>query len=434
MDKISIKIKLFGGFAFVLALMIIITIIGANNVAFIDNKMGVINEKNAVKQRYAINFRGSVHDRAIAIRDVVLFESNKDIQDSIQEIRDLEAFYSQSAGPLDNIMSQSSTSEEAQILGSIKAVEKKTLPLVEQVINLTLQGSNDAAHQVLLQQARPAFVEWLAVINQFIDLQEQKNIAETALIREKSQDFSGLMFTATAISVVFGCLIVVVIVGGLTRSLGGEPSDIAGILQNMADGDLSQPLKEEEMHNGVCSVIGSLAKLQNQLRTTIAGINKASSSINVQTNTASKGSTELLDYTNRQNQLVDNATIKLDDVKHNNTDISALLEETKQYSDETLEASTRGNSELKATEKEIRQVLDVVSGAVEKIQRLEQRTRDIGGITNVISDISDQTNLLALNAAIEAARAGELGRGFAVCLTKYAIWQIKQEKRPQKLK
>ncbi|WP_438880023.1 methyl-accepting chemotaxis protein, partial [Bacillus cereus group sp. Bce020] len=45
---------------------------------------------------------------------------------------------------------------------------------------------------------------------------------------------------------------------------------------------------------------------------------------------------------------------------------------------------------------------------------LEAKTKDIGGILNVISGISEQTNLLALNAAIEAARAGESGRGFAV--------------------
>jgi methyl-accepting chemotaxis protein len=52
--------------------------------------------------------------------------------------------------------------------------------------------------------------------------------------------------------------------------------------------------------------------------------------------------------------------------------------------------------------------------AAARITELNAQARDIGKITETITEISEQTNLLALNATIEAARAGEAGKGFAV--------------------
>ena len=70
----SISQKLYSGFGLMIFLIIMLTIIGINRVSFIDNTLYDIVDVNSVKQRYAINFRGSVHDRAISIRDVVLSE------------------------------------------------------------------------------------------------------------------------------------------------------------------------------------------------------------------------------------------------------------------------------------------------------------------------------------------------------------------------
>ena len=55
--------------------------------------------------------------------------------------------------------------------------------------------------------------------------------------------------------------------------------------------------------------------------------------------------------------------------------------------------------------KEMERISETVNETVEQVRRLEERTKQIGGIANVISGISEQTNLLALNAAIEAADA-----------------------------
>ena len=70
--NLSIAQRLSLGFGIVLLLMILISLIGVNRVGFIDNTLTYVSEGATNKQRQAINFRGSVHDRAIAIRDAVL--------------------------------------------------------------------------------------------------------------------------------------------------------------------------------------------------------------------------------------------------------------------------------------------------------------------------------------------------------------------------
>lgn len=55
-----------------------------------------------------------------------------------------------------------------------------------------------------------------------------------------------------------------------------------------------------------------------------------------------------------------------------------------------------------------------VKQIADSMLRLGEDSQRIGGIVEIIDEISDQTNLLALNAAIESAGAGEQGKRFAV--------------------
>jgi methyl-accepting chemotaxis protein len=55
-----------------------------------------------------------------------------------------------------------------------------------------------------------------------------------------------------------------------------------------------------------------------------------------------------------------------------------------------------------------------VDAAVTGMKVINENSKQIGNILNVITEIANQTNLLSLNAAIEAAKAGEHGKGFAV--------------------
>ena len=57
---------------------------------------------------------------------------------------------------------------------------------------------------------------------------------------------------------------------------------------------------------------------------------------------------------------------------------------------------------------------NITNSVIRNIEVLEEESKSIAAISNVLNEIAQRTNLLSLNASIEAARAGDAGKGFSV--------------------
>jgi methyl-accepting chemotaxis protein len=109
------------------------------------------------------------------------------------------------------------------------------------------------------------------------------------------------------------------------------------------------------------------------------------------------------------------------DLSQRTEEQAASLEETS-ASMEQMSATVKKNAENARHANELAQGAraeandggKVVADTVKAMGRIEESSRKIRDIIEVIDEIARQTNLLALNAAVEAARAGDAGRGFAV--------------------
>ncbi|MCM2359394.1 MAG: methyl-accepting chemotaxis protein [Geobacteraceae bacterium] len=81
---------------------------------------------------------------------------------------------------------------------------------------------------------------------------------------------------------------------------------------------------------------------------------------------------------------------------------------------ETSRSCMAGTRDVGNATEGMQRLKNRVQSIAESMLQLGENSQKIGGIVEIIDEISEQTNLLALNATIEAAGAGEAGRRFAI--------------------
>lgn len=430
---LKIRTRLIIGFGLVLTLFVGVTAFGIFQVNSVNSALTQINDINSVKQRYAINFRGSVHDRAIALRDVSLVGNATELNEAVRDIEKLARDYAESAVLLDRKFATRDDIEQSErdILSNIKAIENRTLPLIERTIALQTAGDAKGAYEILMADARPEFIKWLAAINEFIDLQEAKNKAEAATARSIAENFQSLMMLVCGLSVLIGGGFAAWIIWSI-RPL----QSMTNAMRRLANDDLSVDIPQSTAKNEIGQITRAVKVFKdNALEFKRVGEEqKAAEARNAENQKA-----VMRDLANQFDAQVGETIRSLVEaagglqsvsedmggistrVQDSSSSVSVSARETSQNMNTVAAATERMTQSARQITGQVSSVAskaDVASGSAmsssEKVDQLNQLATNIGEVVTAIKDIAEQTNLLALNATIEAARAGDAGKGFAV--------------------
>ncbi|PYD15712.1 methyl-accepting chemotaxis protein [Pseudomonas syringae] len=410
-NQVSLATRIGLGFAAVVSLLILITAVGIQRVGFIDSTLEDVGENAAKVQRYAINFRGSVHNRAIALRDAVLVNNDQDLALHLAEMTRLEKDYVDSAVPMEQLFTKPNVSaEERQLLRGIKEIEQQTLSSTTSVIALRRAGDIAGAQALLLSQTSGNYSEWLKRINALIDNEEASIRVHLDNVQATASQFRGLMLLATAFAVLLRIVLSAFIIRFVKKTLGAEPVDVAEAIRRLAAGDLQQTITTAYPD----SVMGVLRTALNRLSETITDVRMAAQEV-------SQSSTVLSAASSANNAQIMVQTREAEQVATAISEMAATVSEVSGYAAQAADAArladsevANGNTLVEGTTTAIEQLATTLTETTSTVEQVSRHGEEIEKVIEVINSIASQTNLLALNAAIEAARAGEHGRGFAV--------------------
>jgi methyl-accepting chemotaxis protein len=405
-NQLRVSSRLGIGFGLMSVLLIVVSVLGLNRMAFIKSQADDITKINNVEARLASVMDLTVTERALALRNLILLDSanKKEVQMEIDRVGEQAKKYADAARDLDAMFSSipSTTDKEKELLKQIGEQAAQAAPFYPRAVQLALDGKKDEAYQVVRFEFRPVQKKWWALMRELAAFEQQLNAVALSDADNAYRSARVLMITFGVLALATGGLAAWLITRGLLRQLGGEPADAVRIAGQIAAGDLAveietHPRDDSSLMYAMRYMRDSLAHIVSQVRTGTDTIATASAQI-------AAGNFDLSARTEQQASSLEETASSMEEmtsaVKHN--------------ADNARQANNLAMSASHVAEKGG----NVVSQVVHTMGAINQSAQKIVEIIGVIDGIAFQTNILALNAAVEAARAGEQGRGFAVVATE----------------
>ena len=318
---------------------------------------------------------------------------------------------------------ESDRSQKLARLNKLKEERKAYADVRQRATTLLDAGDHEAAIALALTEQSDVYKRMSDILEE--DKADSVRLARAEMAHSESV-FSGVK-TTTLVALIIVVVLSVITLVLLLRSIKNSVDTILEGARHIAAGDLRSKIMldgdDEFAHiaHQFNTMVESMQKMIRKIKATATDVAGSSEELTANANQSAQVTqnvaqsiTEVAEAAEKQMSIVTKSSATIDDFQHGLEEVITNQRHAREQTQATAQKATEGNSFVQSTVEQMNSIAQTVQQTGEIVGKLGERSKEIGNIVEIISNISGQTNLLALNAAIEAARAGEHGRGFAV--------------------
>jgi len=340
--------------------------------------------------------------------------NEKAMQDSIEQ-------YEKSWNVYESLVTETSAKEK---LSQTKTDWQEFKQVSQEVISLTKNGNRNEAIALYKGNGQKALG------NMRVDLENLEQQANDYAMEVNKENIANQASAIRTILVTAAISLLILVLLGLwnVRGITAPLQRLTAECAKLRDGDFrneQQAVSRKDEFGDMADVLADmrtkLNKLLKQISTETEQIAAASEELTASATQSAQAATQVAESVTETAGIVEQQQAAVTDSTKSIEEVTASLDNMRNKSTRVSENSSMaaekaalGSNTIHVSVGKIKNVEDVVKKSAVLVDKLGQRSGEIGQIIETISSIAAQTNLLALNAAIEAARAGEHGRGFAV--------------------
>jgi methyl-accepting chemotaxis protein len=284
--------------------------------------------------------------------------------------------------------------EEVRLFNEAKNLKTKSDEAVNHMLDLLRQGQDTATQHKLenyiVNEMYGNIDPFTSKISELIEIQ----LVYAQALNEEGDvlyaDTRAITYSITFIGILLAGVVAFLITKSIIGELGGEPSEIKLIAEEIANGNLM--LKFDAQRNRV-GIYGAIVQLSDQLRSIISKIMEGAEGV-------TSASLQMSSTSQQMSQGSQEQAASAEEISSSMEQMVSNIQQNTDNAQQTEKIAIKASDDIKEGNNAVTQAVDSLKKIAEKI--------------GIIGEIARQTNLLALNAAVEAARAGEHGKGFAV--------------------